>query len=101
MDGTLFLACAGAAGLLLLLWYVRGVLLMPLHLDPAVQGTVTLRVTGAAPGLEQTADGLCWLRRNGTLPLEVVVVDAGMDEATRRVAAALERRGSVQLKSKE
>ena len=92
---------AGAAGRLMLLGNGRSVLLMPLHLGPAVQGTVTLGDTDAEQGREQTAGGVCWLRRNGTLPLEVVVVDAGMDEATRSVSAELERQGVVQLRSEE
>ena len=97
MEWQLLVVCAVSLGLLFLLWYVRGVLLTPIHLDKSVQGTVVLRIVGPAPSLEQTIDSLHWLQQNGTLPLEIQVIDAGMDEATRRVAAALARRGEISL----
>lgn len=97
MEWKLLIVCALSVGLLLLLWYVRGVLLTPIRMDGSVQGTIVLRVTGPAPTLEQTIDSLRWLQQNGTLPIKILVIDAGMDEGTRRIAAALERKGEIIL----
>lgn len=97
MEWQLLVVCAVSLGLLFLLWYVRGVLLTPIRLDKSVRGTVVLRIVGPAPSLEQTVDSLRWLQQNGTLPMEILVIDAGMDETARRVVTTLARRGEISL----
>lgn len=86
-----------AAALLALCWRLRGVMLTPVKTGEHVRAQVVLWVDGAAPGLEQTVNGLTWLRANGTLRAEVVIVDRGMDRATADVAAALEKSGAVKI----
>ncbi len=36
--------------------------------------------------MEQTLDGILWLRENGTLPADIIIEDCGMDTETREVA---------------
>ena len=92
------LTAAGiAAGLVLLCWLLRGVLLTPVKPGRTVQIRILLTVSGAAPSLEQTVDALSWLRANGTLPGEIVLTDAGMDRDTAEIAAALERSGVITI----
>lgn len=93
MIWNILLALLISAALITLLWGARSIFLTPVHKDASSALTVHLTVRGAAPGLEQTADGVLWLIRSGTLPARLVLVDDGMDEETRAVALRLERRG--------
>ena len=86
-----------AAGLLAFCWRLRGVMLTPVRSGAHIRTQIILWVDGAAPSLEQTVNGLTWLRANGTLPGEVLIIDRGMDPATAEVAAALEKRGAVKI----
>ncbi len=78
--------------LLFLLFRLRGSLLLPICPGPSQSLTVTLRSSGDDPALENTVNGLLWLRGSGALPAEIVIEDAGMSLETRRVAQLLERR---------
>ena len=80
-----------AGGVILFIWFLRGLMLTPLKKGEHTQLTVLVRVTGREPALEQTVKGLGWLRSNGTLPGTVVLVDNGMDEETAQVAEKLAR----------
>ena len=89
--------CAGtviAAAILLILWLLRGVMLTPVRHGKHQHMTIVLTVSGPAPELEQTVDGLLWLIHNGTLRADLVIRDAGMDQETRRAAEALAGGGS-------
>jgi hypothetical protein len=89
-----------AGAILFLIWAVRDALFTPLRLGRETRLTLTLTVTGPEPRLEETLRGLLWLRENGTLPGEIVVEDAGMDEETRRVALLAQGQdGRVRLRS--
>ena len=90
-------AFAVAAAVVLLLWVVRGAALTPVRAGKNESLAVVLTVTGAAPGLEHTVDGLLWLRQNGTLRARLILRDAGMDENTRRLAELLEKKGCIEL----
>ena len=97
MLWKMLMAFAVAAAVVVLLWYARGAALTPVRLGKNERLAVVLTVTGAAPGLEHTVDGLLWLRQNGTLRARLLVRDAGMDESTRRVAELLEGKGCIEL----
>lgn len=81
-----------AGTLILFVWLLRGMLLLPLAKGKHTKITVVVKVSGFEPCLEQTIAGLAWLESNGTMPGNVVIVDAGMDEETREVAQRLSRR---------
>ncbi|HHU23432.1 MAG TPA: hypothetical protein GXZ52_08525 [Clostridiales bacterium] len=91
----IFMAAAISAAIILLLWLLRGVMLTPVKKGKNQKLTVTLRVTGPSPELESTVDGLLWLIRNGTLPAEIIIEDAGMDSETRQAAELLCSRGAI------
>lgn len=90
-------AVAAAAVLILVLWLLRGVMLTPVRTGKNQQLSVVLTVSGSSPELENTVDGLMWLRQNGTLHAQLVVHDAGMDRETREMAEILERKGAIRL----
>ena len=48
-----------------------------------------LRVSGSAPGLENTLRGLLWLQSSGRVHMSIVIVDEGMDSDTRQTAQLL------------
>lgn len=83
-----------AGTLVLFVWLLRGMLLMPLVKGKHTKITVVVKVQGFEPCLEQTVSGLNWLKSNGTLPGNVVIVDDGMDAETRTVAEHLSRQKS-------
>ena len=89
---TIFISLAIVAALLILLWFLRGVMLTPVHIGKGEDICVVITVEAAAPELEQTVDALLWLIENGTLPACIRIVDAGMDEETRQIAKLLEKR---------
>jgi hypothetical protein len=91
----IFMAVVISAAIILLLWLLRGVMLTPVKKGKNQKLTVTLRVTGPSPELESTVDGLLWLIRNGTLPAEIIIEDAGMDSETRQAAELLCSRGAI------
>ena len=95
MIADVIIAAAISAVIILLLWLLWGVMLTPVKKGKNQMLTVTLKVTGPSPELENTVDGLLWLVRNGTLPAEIVIEDAGMDSETRRAAELLCSRGAI------
>jgi len=91
-----------AAGLVYLIWLLRGVMLTPIR--TGANGTLELvvRVAGPAPELEQTVNGLLWLTESGTLDGRVLIIDEGMDDSTALVAARLARHSRrVELRRRE
>lgn len=84
-----------AAGLtllvLFLVWLIRGLLLTPVSMSRNMDLTLTLRLRGACPELENTVNGLVWLIKSGTLCGRIVLKDEGLDEESRRMAELLER----------
>lgn len=89
MIERLVFALAIAAALAVLIWLLRGVMLMPVRKGENQSITLILRVTGKARELEHTVDGLAWLIQNGTIPAELILLDDGMDEETRSAAELL------------
>lgn len=87
----IILSVAVAAALIIFFWYLRGILLTPVPLGRNMSISTVVSISGSSPELEATADGLLWLIRNGTLPVYIMLVDAGMDEETRTVAENLAR----------
>lgn len=92
MFWKILLAALAAALVIFLLWWARGAMLCPVRLGRHTALSLVLRVSGAEPALEETLDALVWLRENGTLRGNIIVVDAGMDDDTRRTAELAARR---------
>lgn len=95
MLADLIIAALVAGAVVLSLWLLRGCMLRPLRPGKSSALSVRIRVTGPEPALEQTIDALLWLRENKSLPADIVIEDAGMDEETRRVAQLLAKTHSA------
>lgn len=80
-----------AAALLFLIHKLRASALLPVRPRESQSLTVTLRVSGDDPYLENTVNALLWLRENGTLPASIVIQDGGMSESALLSARLLER----------
>lgn len=91
MLWTLIIAMLAAAALVLLLWLLRGVMLIPVRLRRGQELTLILRAGGDAAALENTMGGLIWLVENGTLPGMICIEDAGLSPEGRQAAAFLEK----------
>lgn len=78
-----------AAAVLILCWYLRGVMLTPVRRGRNQDITMHIKVSGPAPELEETVDGLLWLLSDGVLPGRIILEDQGMDEETREIARRL------------
>ena len=87
----LTLALLAAVGLLCLGWALFGKLLTPLGKLGAPLYAV-VRGEGDGSGLEHTVNSLIWLRGKDLTDCPVIVVDAGLDEEGRQVAARLKQR---------
>ena len=91
MVGKVILIAGTAAVCFLAVWYINGALVTPVTGGKNISLRIQVRVLGEAPELEQTVSGLLWLIDNGTIPGEIVLCDAGMDEYTRMVARLMTR----------
>ena len=80
-----------SGGVILFIWFLRGLMLMPLKKGKNTNIIILVRVAGHEPVLEQTVKGLGWLRANGTLPGNSRIVDGGMDQETEKLAENLSR----------
>ena len=75
------------------------ILLSPIHPGKGERLEAVLRVSGDAPGLENTLRGLLWLKNSGRVRMDIVIVDEGMEPDTRQTAELLCREGNgVRLK---
>ena len=91
MFWNILLAFALAAGVVLLIWYVRGVMLTPVRRGKGQRMRIALEISGPAPELESTVDGLLWLIANGTLWGEIEIIDRGMEPSALQAAELLAR----------
>ena len=100
MFWKILISALAAALIIFLVWWARGAMLTPVRIGKQSVLTIQLLVRGYEPALEETLDGLIWLRDNGTLKGDIVLIDAGMDEETRQMAMLAERRFScIRLQS--
>ena len=94
---TLFWELSGsllaAFGIVCIAWAALGRLLLP--------GCCPVRAvvagTGSGEGLEQTVNGLLWLRSAGLWRGVVVIEDRGLDGAGRMLAQTLARQDGVEI----
>ena len=84
-------AFALALGFLLLLWMVKGLLLRPTVCGRNARITAVITADVSTSSLEREVTNLRWLRKDGRLYADILIVDAGMDAQTREIAEALRR----------
>lgn len=82
-------AFALCLGFVLLLWTMKGWLLKPVIGGKDTRLTVTVAARGRASELEQTVSGLLWLKKNGTLNADILIIDRGLDSDAARTARLL------------
>ena len=92
MTASAVYAILAAAIVLLLLWMLRGALLLPIRLGKEQSLTLVLRASGSGDGLEQAVRALLWMIENGTLNATIVIEDAGLLPEARETAALLQAR---------
>lgn len=83
---------------MLLLWSLKGFLLKPVKPQKDLKVTILITANETADGLEQEIKNLRWLKQDGRLDAELLIVDAGMDENAALAADILTRSDpSVQI----
>ena len=92
MTFSAAVAILAAAIVLLLLWMLRGAVLLPVRLGKELSLTLVLRASGSGDGLEQAVRALLWMMENGTLSGTIVIEDAGLSPEAREAAALLQAR---------
>ncbi len=90
-------AVLSAFALVCLGWLCFGRMVLPVGTGGVdVRITVTARGDGA--GLEQTVEGLLWLRRTGAWRGSIYIEDAGLDPAGLALARKLADKSGVELR---
>lgn len=72
-------------------WLLHGILYSPVKAGENTKMSIRLEVDGASCDLEHTLRGLKWLRDNGTLKADIVVILNNPDEITKNVAMAFSK----------
>lgn len=77
-----------------LLYVARRALFTPIPDTKGSKLYTLIAVGGDAVGLEQTIDGLLWLRRSGTMKNIVVISDLGLTPSGRKMAELIAKDNS-------
>lgn len=83
-----------AAVVAFLLYKFYAFMLTPVKMGKDADICTVLRLKGDCPDVEQTIDGLIWLRGNGILKSKIIIVDCGMNPETRELAEQIVKRHS-------
>lgn len=71
---------------ILLVWLARSFVVTPVPTDEDTMLYMVVAVKGGGCQLEQTLKSLSWLKDEGRIPMEVIVVDYGLDCEGQRLA---------------
>jgi len=82
---NIIIGALAAMLLILILWFIRGIMLLPVKLG-GLSPRLTLSVEENTENLDRALDGLIWLRENGTLKTDIFLSLNGCDELTRFIA---------------
>ena len=85
-------ACALSLSFLLLIWTIKGILLRSAVCGKCSEITVVIMVDEKTKNLEQEIAGLSYLREDGKLRADILIVDVGMDSQTAEIAESLLRK---------
>ncbi len=85
-------AFALSLSFLLLLWAIKGLLLRPAIRGHSLRVTAVITADANSKDLEREVTNLRWLREDGRLNADIIIVDAGMDSETAELAGSLQRR---------
>lgn len=70
---------------LLIIWLLRSLLATPVPKNDNTLLHMVIAVKGDGSCLEQTMQSLMWLRNEGSIPMELIVCDCGLDENGRKL----------------
>ena len=76
---------------LMLLWTIKGLLLRPIKVGKNSKITILISAGETAENLEREIKGLSWLRDDGILRANVLIVDMGMDDETAEIARSMSK----------
>lgn len=93
----IIIAVTIAIAAFVLIWLLRGIVLTPVPAGKNMDIKVLVCVRGESPELETAVEALLWLKKNGTLPAEIIVRDDGMSDETADMAHLMARSGKIQL----
>lgn len=79
---------------LLLIWAIKGFLLRPTICGKSSKSTIVLTADEKTRDLERVIESLRWLKQNGQLNADILIVDVGMEYETAEIALSLSRRDS-------
>ena len=79
-------ACLLSISLVLILWLIKGFLLRPVIGGTGARITVAITANGNAREMEHVVSGLKWLRQNGTLRADILIVDDGLGTEAQKAA---------------
>jgi len=88
------LAFVLSLSIILLIWTLRGRLLRPVIGGKNSRVTVIVTAGENSKHLERAISGLRWLRDDGILKADVLIVDVGMDNETAQIAYSLSQNNS-------
>lgn len=83
------LAFVLSLSIILLIWALKGRLLRPVIGGKHSKVTVVVTAGADAWRLEREISGLRWLREDGILKADILIVDTGMDKETAQIANSL------------
>lgn len=93
----IILAFVLSLSIILLIWALKGRLLRPVIGGKNSKVTVIVAAGADSDRLESEISGLRWLRDDGILKADILIVDAGMDRETAQIANSLARNNSSVL----
>jgi len=91
-------AFALSLSFLLLIWTIKGFLLRPVVCGKCSKITIVITADEKTRNLEQEIASLCYLREDGKLRADILIVDEGMDRQTEEIVGSLLRKNpSLQI----
>ena len=92
------IALTGASVILGIIWFIYKALKTPVRCGQSTGIYAVVSAKDGAEGLEQTLDGLTWLREDGVLKAQILIVDCGLDEAGSALAEqAVKKYGKIAI----
>ena len=74
------IAVAAIAIIFWVIWSLLGSLKTPVRSGQSTGVTTVVTVQDSGEGLEQTLKSLIWLQENGTMPGQIILADAGLND---------------------
>ena len=82
-------AFALSLSFILLIWTIKGFLLKPTATKSTTKVTIVINADEKTKNLDREVERLFWLREEGLLVADIIVVDTGMNGETAQIADSL------------